>query len=359
MSSFIATLSGNLVHPRAIPPQVWLLGHMVSVDTSTSVLAMTVSFGMVWNMPYSEYILLFSNRIPLFPKHIPRLWSQRQPSHSAFIRHGRPCHICTGGLHRLHMPMHSGPTPRTASHPPWGDKTRTGAGAMLAVWRAFPFRIRVEVAAVAVRVRASQARMHRMHAPVASCISHLPTCHVCLGPKAAPRLDSRLRRSTPFVQRACVCVRVRVRVRVRAFVVCLCSFWFYILLMFILLKPFRAASAKRFPSGKRKKGISASASHLHQDWAHRCHICIGTGLTAATSASGLGSPLPHLHGDWPHRCHICTGTGLTTATSTPGLRSPLPHRHRDWARPSHICSRTGPTAATSAPGLGSPCPHLL
>jgi hypothetical protein len=30
-----------------------------------------------------------------------------------------------------------------------------------------------------------------------------------------------------------------------------------------------------------------------------------------------------------------------------------------WAHPSHICSRTGLTAATSAPGLGLPCPHLL
>ena len=30
-----------------------------------------------------------------------------------------------------------------------------------------------------------------------------------------------------------------------------------------------------------------------------------------TSAPGLGTPLPHLHRDWAHRCHICAGTGLT------------------------------------------------
>ena len=39
--------------------------------------------------------------------------------------------------------------------------------------------------------------------------------------------------------------------------------------------------------------------------------------------------LPHLHQDWAHACHICTRTGLTPATSAPGLGSPLPHLHRD------------------------------
>jgi hypothetical protein len=34
----------------------------------------------------------------------------------------------------------------------------------------------------------------------------------------------------------------------------------------------------------------------------------------------LGSPLPHLHRDWAHPCHICAGTGLTAATSAPGLQ---------------------------------------
>ena len=54
---------------------------------------------------------------------------------------------------------------------------------------------------------------------------------------------------------------------------------------------------------------ASGPSHQHRDWAHRSHICTGTGLTAPTSAPGLGSPLPHLQRDWAHRSHICTGTG--------------------------------------------------
>ena len=73
---------------------------------------------------------------------------------------------------------------------------------------------------------------------------------------------------------------------------------------------------------------SSSTMYLHQR---------RTGLTAATSAPGLGPPLPHLHRDWAHPCHICTATGLTPATSAPGLEL---------------------AAATSAPGLGSPLAHL-
>ncbi len=36
-----------------------------------------------------------------------------------------------------------------------------------------------------------------------------------------------------------------------------------------------------------------------------------------------GNLLPHLRRDWAHRCHICTGTGPTLTTSAPGLGSPL------------------------------------
>ncbi len=71
------------------------------------------------------------------------------------------------------------------------------------------------------------------------------------------------------------------------------------------------------------------------------YTCIGTGLTPATPAPGLGSPLPHLHRDWAHPSHICAGTGLPPATSAPGLGSPLPHLRRDWALPCHICTGTG------------------
>ena len=85
-------------------------------------------------------------------------------------------------------------------------------------------------------------------------------------------------------------------------------------------------------------GLGSPLPHLHRDWAHPGHICTGTGLTPATSAPGLGSPRPHLHRDWARPCHICTGTGLTPATSAPGLGPPLPHLHRDWAHPCHICA---------------------
>ena len=69
---------------------------------------------------------------------------------------------------------------------------------------------------------------------------------------------------------------------------------------------------------------------------------------------GLPGPsaLPQRLRDWAHPCHVCSGTGLTAATSAPGLGSPLPHprRRRDWAHPSHICTGTGLTPPTSAPG---------
>ena len=50
------------------------------------------------------------------------------------------------------------------------------------------------------------------------------------------------------------------------------------------------------------------------------HICTGTGLAPAFSASGPGSPLPHLQCDWARRSRSCNETGL---------------------HPGHICTRTG------------------
>ncbi len=43
-----------------------------------------------------------------------------------------------------------------------------------------------------------------------------------------------------------------------------------------------------------------------------------------TSAPGQGSPLPHLHQERAHSCHICAGSGLAPATSSPGVGPPLP-----------------------------------
>jgi hypothetical protein len=58
----------------------------------------------------------------------------------------------------------------------------------------------------------------------------------------------------------------------------------------------------------------------------------GMGRRIRVVPSCLFAPLPHWRRDWAHRCHICTGTGLT---------------------PRHICTGTGLTAATSAPRLGA------
>jgi hypothetical protein len=66
-----------------------------------------------------------------------------------------------------------------------------------------------------------------------------------------------------------------------------------------------------------------------------CSARLRPRVDCSTSAPGLRAPLPHLRRDWAHRCHIGTGTGLT---------------------PSHICTGTG---LTSAPGLGlDRRPHL-
>jgi hypothetical protein len=70
---------------------------------------------------------------------------------------------------------------------------------------------------------------------------------------------------------------------------------------------------------QRARALFGSVPHLRRDWVHPAHICTGTGLTPATSASGLGPTRPHLHQDWVHASHICTRTGSTPPTSAPGL----------------------------------------
>jgi hypothetical protein len=102
-------------------------------------------------------------------------------------------------------------------------------------------------------------------------------------------------------------------------------------------------------------GLGSPLPPLRWDWAHPCHLCAGTGLAPATSALGLGSPLPPLRRDWAHPCHLCARTGLTPATSALGLGSPLPPLRRDWAHPCHLCARTGLTPATSHPPCFAHC----
>ena len=74
--------------------------------------------------------------------------------------------------------------------------------------------------------------------------------------------------------------------------------------------------------GANPHGCPEGNAFVH-DWAHPCHVCwaeqsAGTALAAAaipTSAPRLGSPLPHLQWDRARRCHICTGTGPSAAPS--------------------------------------------
>ena len=98
----------------------------------------------------------------------------------------------------------------------------------------------------------------------------------------------------------------------------------------------------------------------------RPRICIRTGLTPATSASGLGSSRPHLHREWAHSGHICTGTGLSrchrdrihcdmegaafrieVAKISLGIGRPV-GRAESWCR----CGRGGPSPGADVAELG-------
>jgi hypothetical protein len=56
-------------------------------------------------------------------------------------------------------------------------------------------------------------------------------------------------------------------------------------------------------------------------------------IIAANAQHAPARATPHLHQNWAHPCHICTGTGRTPATAAPALGS-LPHIYRDWATPA-------------------------
>ena len=78
---------------------------------------------------------------------------------------------------------------------------------------------------------------------------------------------------------------------------------------------------------------------------HRCAKAVGSALHESDGLVVLVSScaeVPCLQPYCAHRCHICTGTGLAAATSAPELRSPLPHLHRDrlagW--PTHCRSES-------------------
>jgi hypothetical protein len=96
-------------------------------------------------------------------------------------------------------------------------------------------------------------------------------------------------------------------------------------------------------------------SASHQEWGHRCHICMGTGHLAATSVPGPSPPLPHLSRDWAHPCHICASESAHPHHT--GLGPTLPYLNQDcWAHPCHICASE--SAHPHHTGLGPTLPHL-
>jgi hypothetical protein len=76
--------------------------------------------------------------------------------------------------------------------------------------------------------------------------------------------------------------------------------------------------------------------HLLRDWAHLHHICTGTGLSPATSSSGLGSSPLRLRQDWVTPPHLCG----------------------DWAQPRHICVRIPLISAADRRGSCAQCCSL-
>jgi hypothetical protein len=64
-----------------------------------------------------------------------------------------------------------------------------------------------------------------------------------------------------------------------------------------------------------------------------------------TSAPRMRSPLPHLRRDWAHRCHICNGTGLAAAYILEGADNGRPH-----PTPRCGCDRCRSSSRTSPRG---------
>jgi hypothetical protein len=67
----------------------------------------------------------------------------------------------------------------------------------------------------------------------------------------------------------------------------------------------------------KARAVGASPS-AQRGTSPRCHVCTGTGLTAATSAPGLDATLPHLHPP---------GLGLAAAGGAGGC---FHQRNVDW-----------------------------
>ena len=100
--------------------------------------------------------------------------------------------------------------------------------------------------------------------------------------------------------------------------------------------------------------------HLRRDWAHLCHICTGTGASAATSAPGLGST-EGVRRFWPnkgtrqppayrgpsdsHRPHGCSPRVCFPFRR---LQRSTTVSQRHTARRDAACGRLDPTASHSS-----------
>ena len=111
-----------------------------------------------------------------------------------------------------------------------------------------------------------------------------------------------------------------------------------------ILRVLQHASVFRCSDRHEPCGLAIVAEIL-QSSTRLCALRLcGNGIGGSDEGETHGTSLPQPRRDCTHRCHICAGTGLTAATSPPGS--------------GHISAGTGLIRAKSAPvGLGSPQPH--
>jgi hypothetical protein len=123
---------------------------------------------------------------------------------------------------------------------------------------------------------------------------------------------------------------------------------------------------------KRTSGNRAVASLVLQPLQHRHRraqmpraSCSGTGLTAATSAAGLGSPPPHLPRDLAHSAHIGNSDTMPLSTHQRSSHTAAPRRphhrrssRRRVARCCNMCRRIGRGARIRGGNKGAHKPWL-
>jgi hypothetical protein len=91
---------------------------------------------------------------------------------------------------------------------------------------------------------------------------------------------------------------------------------------------------RRRPSLQRREAVRVADSILHNA-AGNFYVndkCTGAAVGEQVCALPVSLSAADCLWDWAHRCDICTGIGLTAAASVRGLGSPLSRQHRDCAR---------------------------